>query len=1529
MTRIYGLIFGALFAITCSVICVTAQAAVAEGTFASQSEAYSQCMAYAATAHPLTPPYYWDCQFVDRGPASITSPCLGDASQELNGEYAYDVWMEPNHVDAQVSGWYFWCEPVSGYYVVAPEQPLPSGNCGCEGNIGRVEVGEPIEVGTGNVSLTELDYAAGDPRRSFSRTFNSNAATNTAMGIGWRSVFDRHISDIASGLPAGATIASSTYSSPNDACAQGMAYIAANNQKYTGITGSYDGNGGCDLSTGQVIPVLGTGASVGFASSTNPASKGVTVQREDGSQYFFFCSNGTCHSGSNVAIQLTLDSLGYRLTDTDGTIEQYDSNGTLQAITWQDGYQQTLSYASNGLLQTVTDNRGRSLSFGYDSSNLIASVTAPDGTTISYTHDPAGHLTSVTNATGTRTYVYADSANPNALTSLVDENGKTFTSWTYDASGRATGSTHAGGADQTSISYNADGSAVVTDALGAQRTYRFNSFDGTPQVTTISGPYCATCGAGTVNVYDDNGYLEGSQDWNGNVTAYTFDVNGLETQRIDAESSPVERTINATWDATLRHPLERTVLDASGALTAKTDWVYNTRGQALARCEDDPTVSGATSYVCSNNGTAPAGVRRWVYSYCDTVDGSQCPVIGLLLSVDGPRTDVSDVTQYAYYPATDLSGCGTVGGACHNTGDLWKITNALGQTTTINGYDKNGRVTEIADANGVLTDFTYTPRGWLHTRSVSGATTTIDYDNVGNVIKVTQPDGVFTSYTYDDAHRLISITDALGNHIDYTLDAAGNRTAENTYAAGSSTPSRSLSRAYNNVGELVKALDAYSNATSYSYDANGNRTDATDPLGITTHRSYDALNRLAQTIQNYQGTDAATANTTTAFAYDSRDNLTQVTDPDSLNTRYIHDGLSDLGQLQSPDTGTSSYTYDTAGNRISQTDARGVVTTFSYDALNRLTAIGYPTSTLNIHYYYDEPNGTTGCASSYPVGRLTRMTDVSGTTKYCYDSHGNVINKTTTIAALTGTTSFAWNAADRLMGVTYPVGGASVTYTRDADGRIVSIKSGATWIVTAISYLPFGPAKQYTFASGGQVLSKSYDADYRVTDIGGGIALNLHFTLDSMGDITAEGNAAGVPTPNETYHYDPLYRLQQVNDATGAPWQSYSYDKTGDRLSKATANQTPVNTYSYTPNTHHLISISGYDASSRAFDANGNTTALQANGWMYGLGYDDTNRLTLVQQNGTTIETYELNGVGERVLKTPTSGIPTRFVYDQSGHLLFEYGGGFGARAYIWADNTLIAIQDGQSGMHYVYTDHLGAPRAVTATTSSTPIWTWPWVRNPFGEKPASGSGGYTFNLRFPGQYYDSETGLSYNYFRDYEPATGRFPQSDPTGLRGGTNTYAYVGANPMSYSDPFGLWLFPWESPIYVEGGTQEEQQEVMDSVNRVFDTCRGQELLKQIKGSGFKHGQPRQIMLNDQRDDSADHPGPNINLDPLHRPWVNTTKGEIPATLERIIAHEIGHAVTGTEDDGPDRMNNINQNENPIMRDLGQPDRTSYEGG
>lgn len=1219
----------------------------------------------------------------------------------------------------------------------------PKKNNGC--SCGH-QVGDPINFATGNEYEDQEDYSVVGTLQ-FHRYYNSSASiATTHIGANWRDTYDRRIEYLADG-------------------ANSIATVFRPDEKevvFQEVSGVWTPDPDIDDTLLENVD-----------SSGNPTS------------WTYFDAAAQQFENYNASGQLTLVQ---------------DLSGLTTTLTYSTASTPSSVAPAPGLLITVTGPRGRQLNFVYNASSQITQIILPDGGTIGYTYDSSGNMTQVTYPDGhTRVYKYDESSNapsgfPNLLTGIIDENGNRYADIHYNSQGQAISSQLGGVANLTQVAYNS-GSTTVTYPLGVQTTIGFAVPYGRMQVSSVSQACAPSCNQSAAAwTYDPNGNPASSTDFSGVTTAYTYDADGLETERIDAQGTSVQRTINTTWDTVLRNPLERTVLDASGTLTAQTDWAYNVNGQIVARCEDDPTVSGATSYDCSTAGTPPAGVRRWVYTYCTAV-GSGCPLVGLLLSVKDPR---GDMTHYTYFTSTSLTGCGKPGSPCHYLGDLWKVVTPLGHATSTVSYDKDGRPTETKDSNGVITTFTYTPRGWLQTRTVAGATTTIDYDDAGDVTRVTQPDGVFTTYSYDAAHRLISIGDALGNHIDFTLDEAGDRTAEATYPSGSGTPSESLSRVYNTLGQLVKSLDAYGNTTTYGYDQNGNRTDATDPFGIDTHETYDALNRLSETVRNYLGSDPATANTTTVYGYDSHDNLTQVTDPNGLETSYAYNGLNDLGQLLSPDTGTTNYTYDAAGNHLGRTDARGVITQYAYDVLGRLKSVSYPTAALDVFYYYDQANATTGCTSSYPIDRLTQMVDATGTTTYCYDAHGNVILKSQLIGGNTYTTSYTWDAANRLMGIGYP-DGATVTYTRNADGRIASVSATPagginTPIVDSIGYLPFGPATAYNFADADQVLDKLYDANYRATDIEGS-DLNLHFTRDAMGDVTAEGNAPGVPTPNETYLYDPLYRLLQVDGPTGSAWQSYTYDKTGDRLTKAMAGL-GTDTYSYQSGTHRLLSISGYDVSNRAVDANGNTTAFQANGWTYALGYDSTNRLSLVQQNGSTVATYGLNGIGERVTKTLAGGGTEVYVYDEGGRLLGEYAAGQ-SRDYVWVGNTLVAIIDnpaqGGDTIHYVYTDNLGTPRAVT-TQAGTMVWDWPYNQNPFGEAVASGNG-YTLNLRFPGQYYDQEDGLNYNYFRDYEPATGRYAESDPLGLGGGISTYAYVGNNPISNADPLGLWppVDPW----------------------------------------------------------------------------------------------------------------------------------------
>jgi RHS repeat-associated protein len=122
--------------------------------------------------------------------------------------------------------------------------------------------------------------------------------------------------------------------------------------------------------------------------------------------------------------------------------------------------------------------------------------------------------------------------------------------------------------------------------------------------------------------------------------------------------------------------------------------------------------------------------------------------------------------------------------------------------------------------------------------------------------------------------------------------------------------------------------------------------------------------------------------------------------------------------------------------------------------------------------------------------------------------------------------------------------------------------------------------------------------------------------------------------------------------------------------------------------------------------------------------------------------------------------------------------------------------------IYYIHADHLGTPRVITRPSDDKVLWQWDnteaFGNNAPNENP-NGVGAFSFNLRFPGQYYDQETGTHYNYFRDYDPATGRYRQSDPIGLKGGVNTFGYVGGNPLKYTDPTGEWFF---IPLFCAGG-------------------------------------------------------------------------------------------------------------------------------
>jgi RHS repeat-associated protein len=1139
----------------------------------------------------------------------------------------------------------------------------------------------------------------------------------------------------------------------------------------------------------------------------------------------------------------------WELDREDGTFEIYDRTGRLVEIVHPDDPRKTLTLSYLGpplptvqyfsaadiptdeafwRLGSVHDGTGRSVTFHYSNDQYLwlTDVIADDGTTalLHFDYDASHRLQKLTFADhSSRQYLYNEPGNVFVggsvpagvegywLTGILDEANRRYGTFKYDDWGRVVASWHGVDAEKVTLSYAADAidsKATATLPLGNQVTYAYSATEPYRHATA------KTDSAGAWNYqYDPSTHrLKQTTDPNGNVTKIEYGSDDIHaTARTEGFGTPEQRRIETDWDGVTQRIAARRVYaqpnNGAATVESKTSYSYDdATGRILTRTE---------------TGIAPKdGHRTWTYGYCASTDAASGCVAGLLHMIDGPQTSVSDVTTFKYYTSDDLSGCASgPSGVCHRAGDLQSVVDALGHVTTYSSYDRFGHAARIKDANGVVTDFAYTSRSWLTDRivranangtpSAGDAATHIDYDAAGNAVKVTDPDGAYMSYQYDAARRLVKITDKLGNAIDYCpggagsqqcLDAEGHRVVEQTFDP-QHTLRRSLSRAYDTLGRLVVEKDGLGHAirdfgsvgVPTGYDANGNPTHWKDGNGVETVQQYDALDRLRAMIQDYGSKSAATAHATTSYDYDARGDLVAVTDPDDIATSYEYDPFGEVRSQTSADTGVTAYGYDPAGNRKSQLDANGVIAFYGHDVLNRLVGITYPTATLNVTFSYDQPNATTGCATSYPLGRLTRMTDHSGSTTYCYDQRGNVIRKTQVTSGVTATTSATYTPGDRLATLTYP-SGAIVSYGRDGTGRVVSVQWRASananpvTLVSSVTYYPFGPVNAIAFGNG-RTLTKTYDLDYHVDAIQSSAAdgLSLDVVVDSMGNM--------ISIPGKKVQYDPLQRLTKIMSLSVVD-EAYTYTKAGDRLTKALGGKLALN-YLYDAGTHRLRSVTSMVGAlqARAYDANGNLTD-DKNGDT--LAYDDRNRL--VDATSPLGEyAYDYNGRGERVLQTylpPHAGTATStgFLYGESGLRLDEItylGGAYASTLeYVYLDDLPIAYVSypapGSAGTpYYLETDHLGSPRVGVDPATNTKLWTWDFEESAFGENAPEGGG--FISARFPGQFADGILPFYYNHAREYEPSTGQYIESDPIGLDGGVATYSYVDGNPLSRVDPNG----------------------------------------------------------------------------------------------------------------------------------------------
>jgi RHS repeat-associated protein len=184
--------------------------------------------------------------------------------------------------------------------------------------------------------------------------------------------------------------------------------------------------------------------------------------------------------------------------------------------------------------------------------------------------------------------------------------------------------------------------------------------------------------------------------------------------------------------------------------------------------------------------------------------------------------------------------------------------------------------------------------------------------------------------------------------------------------------------------------------------------------------------------------------------------------------------------------------------------------------------------------------------------------------------------------------------------------------------------------------------------------------------------------------------------------------------------------------------------------------------------------------------------------NGATTAYYTYNGNGQRVKKS-VSGTVTVFHYSLSGQIIAESNSaGTITAEYVYLNGQPLAKIEG-ANTYYYHNDHLATPQKMTDSTG-TVVWSADY--KPFGEAAIDNQvTTITNNLRFPGQYYDAETGLNYNYYRDYNPAIGKYIEADPIGLSGGPNLYSYVNQAPTKRTDFFGLLFSDQAFLHYLEG--------------------------------------------------------------------------------------------------------------------------------
>ncbi len=1050
----------------------------------------------------------------------------------------------------QIKAWARACNDMeSGYTETEVPVTLPKCEVKCccdEGPQPPECAGDPVRVTSGNMRMSDRDPLPGAMLAPLQRTYDSKRTTGL-FGRGWMSVFDAWL-------------------------------------KGTGVKSEFDRVLIESESGDRSVFVLANGAyrQVWPVVQSTP---GALVQ--DGSGDFLYRE-----SGSNV-------------------IRLFRGGRLVALRTAGSDHEVTITYDANGRPTAVADSRG-TWAWTVNTTNgriTAISVNGLPNLQWTYTRDANGNLTTVSTTAGVwRTYTYSN----DRMEEARDGVGHRIESHLYDASGQALTSSGDQG-EITAIEYDQPGRTAgewrsrVTYANGRTTDYYSRYLAGKMRTVEIDG----ACDCGTedaVYVHDDNGRVIRAQDALGYIREvhYADDRLASETTSLgpggcDPASDPQRcrltpeglagailspttesRTMSyeysdANWPDRVTRTTTSSVFQSGG--TKGQTFVYDAAsGTLLAHSVTGWTGVPAHEETRTTTTTLYDGIEGAAFDPGGSFDSAWLTLPQPQRErkwVDGPRTDVSDLTTFVYYPI-DASVTATL------RGRLAASRNAAGHITRFEAYDIFGNATRIVDPNGVAIEAAHDALGRVTTttlRGVSGCDTTLDplcatdithsrvYDGAGPLESETR-DGSVTAYTYDDRGRVQTISrgpsaNDLRERIEYVYDpATGKKNEERVLAFenGSWAEKKRQSYAYNTAEQLETITHADGTSVEYTYGPGSQLLTVRDENHAepNTAYKYDVGGRLEEALQTLA--TASGGSIKTRYAYDLDGNLTSVTDPNGNATTYRYDDFGQMLEQVSRVTGVTRYTYDAGGQLLSTTSADLATTTRTYDVLGRVvsaTSVKAERSE-SVTWSYD--------AGAFGKGRLTTMTDPTGTTAYAWDRRGLLLSETRSIGVATYVSAFGYDAEGHRTHITYP-SGRGVDYQFDHAGRPVSVVTDGTVLVSSASYLPFGPLHTMVLGNG-TTRTMTFDARYRVKtnrldgpgsgpqdeEPPGAIA-SYEYGYDAVGNMTAIDDRVVESPENRDYDrelgYDDLNRLIVANSGPGL-WSSgaYTYDAMGTMRSR-------------------------------------------------------------------------------------------------------------------------------------------------------------------------------------------------------------------------------------------------------------------------------------------------------------------------------------------------------------------------------------------